>query len=73
MKNIDKKAMISNTQFKSIMTRKYLEGIGFTYVTENNENVIFGNGYDRVLLDRLKGKTERFKYIVHCQSKRGHI
>ena len=58
---------------KSIVTGKQLEEAGWQWVSENNESVIFGQGYERRLYERLVGKSERYKYIIDCKSKRKYI
>lgn len=64
MKSLEQKAI----ENKSIVTGKELEAAGYVHLTDNHDRVVFGKGYERRMYQRLKGKTERYKFLKKYES-----
>jgi len=59
MKNIGQKAIVTGNE---------LEKAGYKHLTDTHGMAIFGKGYERLLYQRLEGKSERYKFIRKYES-----
>ena len=64
---------MKSVENKSIVTGKQLEEAGWKHLVDNHDRAVYGKGYERRLYQRLKGKSERYKFINKCTSARRDI
>lgn len=62
---------MKNIENKSIVTGKQLDKAGYEHLVDSDEGAVFVKGYDRIIYQRLRGKTERYKLIRHYVWKGG--
>ena len=64
---------MKSIESKSIVTGNELEKAGWKHLIDNHDQSIYGKGHERRLYQRLKGKSERYKFINKYESGRRDI
>jgi len=64
---------MKSIETKSIVTGKELDKAGWKHLINDHDRVVYGKGHERKVYQRLKGKLERYKFIINYKSGRRDI